>query len=60
LNAWNSLNISLEDGKIYVKFPTMSSDNINFFVNSILPKHVVEYMDLDTYKNEFSLNPVTN
>ena len=38
----------------------MSSDNINFFTNAILPKHVVESMDLATYKNYFSLAPVTD
>ena len=28
-------------------FPTISSDNINFFTNAILPKHIVDSMDLD-------------
>ena len=49
-----------EDGKIRVIFPTSSFDNINFFVNAILPKHVIENMDLDSYKNYFSLSPITN
>jgi hypothetical protein len=43
-----------------VTFPTVSSDNANFFVNAILPKHVVESMDLDTYRDYFSLTPVTD
>jgi len=60
LNTWNSITVSLEDGKVKVSFPTISSDNINFFTNAILPKHIVESMDLDTYKNYFSLAPVTN
>ncbi len=60
LNTWSSVTVALEDGKIRVGFPTASSDNINFFMNAILPKHVVDWMDLDTYKSVFSLNPVTD
>ena len=60
LNTWNSVSVSLEDWKVKVAFPTMSSDNINFFVNAILPKHIVYSMDLWTYQNYFSLSPVTN
>ena len=60
LNTWNSVSVSLEDWKVNVSFPIMSSDNINFFTNAILPKHIVESMDLATYKNYFSLAPVTD
>ena len=60
LNTWNSISVSLEDWKVRVEFPTMTPDNINFFTNPILPKHVVESMDSVTYKNYFSLAPVTN
>ena len=60
LNTWNSVTVSLEDGKVNVSFPTISEDNFNFFTNAILPKHIVESMDLDTYKNYFSLAPITN
>ncbi len=60
LNIWDSIVVALEDGKIKVTFPTISSDNMNFFTNAILPKHVVDSMDLDTYKDYFSLSPVTN
>ena len=60
LNTWNSVKVSLEDWKVNVTFPTVSSDNANFFVNAILPKHVVESMDLDTYRDYFSLTPVTD
>ena len=60
LIAWNSVTIALEDGKIRVSFPSVSSDNINFFTNAILPKHVVDSMNLDEYKNDFSVVPVTN
>ncbi len=58
LNTWNSVKVSLEDGRVNVSFPTVSSDNANFFINAILPKHVVEYMDLNTYRDYFSLAPV--
>jgi len=60
LNIWDSIVVALEDGKIKVTFPTISSDNMNFFTNAILPKHVVDSMDLDAYKDYFSLSPVTN
>ena len=58
LNTWNSVKVSLEDWKVNVSFPTVSSDNANFFINAILPKHVVESMDLSTYRDYFSLAPV--
>lgn len=60
LNTWNAVSVSLEDDKVKVVFPTMSSDNINFFVNAILPKHVVDSMDVNTYRNYFALAPITN
>ena len=60
LNTWNSVTVALEDWKVKVSFPTISSDNINFFTNAILPKHIVDSMDLNTYIDYFSLSPVTN
>ena len=60
LNTWNSVTVALEDWKVRVSFPTISSDNMNFFVNAILPKHIVDSMDINTYRNYFSLAPVTN
>ena len=60
LNAWSNISVSLEDWKIKVIFPTISSENLNFFMNSILPRHIIQSMDLDTYRDSFSLNPVTN
>ncbi|MBQ5944871.1 hypothetical protein IJL65_00210 [bacterium] len=60
MNTWNSVKVSLEDGKVNVVFPTISSDNANFFVNAILPKHVVESMDLNSYKDYFALVPVVD
>jgi hypothetical protein len=60
LNTWNSVSVSLEDDKVKVMFPTKNSDNINFFVNAILPKHVVDTMNFEEYKNYFSVSPVTD
>ena len=60
LNIWNSVSVSLEDDKVKVAFPTKSTDNVNFFVNAILPLHIVDTMDLEEYKNYFSLSPVTD
>ena len=60
LNARNSVSVALEDDKVKVTFPTKNSDNVNFFTNAILPKHVVDSMNLEEYKNYFSVSPVTN
>ena len=60
LNTRNSVKVSLEDGKVNVSFPTVNSDNASFFVNAILPKHVVDSMDINTYRNYFALAPITN
>ena len=60
LNTWNTVTVALEDDKVKVSFPTISNDNFNFFTNAILPKHVVDSMDLDTYKNTFSVTPITD
>ncbi len=60
LNTWNSITVSLEDDKVKISFPTISEDNFNFFTNAILPKHIVDWMDLETYKNYFSLAPITD
>ena len=60
LNTWNSVIVSLEDDKVKVAFPTISDDNFRFFTNAILPKHVVNSMDLETYKNYFSVDPITD
>lgn len=60
LNARNSVSVALEDDKVKVIFPTKNSDNVNFFTNAILPKHVVDSMNLEEYKNYFSVSPVTN
>ena len=60
LNARNSVSVALEDDKVKVTFPTKNSDNVNFFTNAILPKHIVDSMSLEEYKNYFSVSPVTN
>ncbi|MDR2541644.1 MAG: hypothetical protein LBD11_08055 [Candidatus Peribacteria bacterium] len=60
LNIWNTVVVSLEDGKVNVTFPTATPDNANFFTNTILPKHVLGNASLDQYRNDFSLAPVRN
>ena len=60
LNARNSVSVALEDDKVKVTFLTKNSDNVNFFTNAILPKHIVDSMSLEEYKNYFSVSPVTN
>ncbi|MDR0861149.1 MAG: hypothetical protein LBO09_09640 [Candidatus Peribacteria bacterium] len=60
LNIWNTVTVSLEDGKVNVSFPTATPDNVNFFTNTILPKHILANASLDQYRNDFSLSPVRN
>ncbi len=47
-----------ESGKINVKFPNKSQDNILFFMNYILPKHILSNYTLEDYKNFFGTQPV--
>jgi len=58
LNIWNTVTVALEDGKVTVTFPTVTPDNINFFTNYLLPRHVVGNLSLDDYITNFSLSPV--
>ena len=41
-----------------VTFPTKSSDNILFFTNYILPKHMLINAELADYKSLFAFKPV--
>jgi hypothetical protein len=41
LNIWNSISVALEDGKVNVSFPTATVENLNFFTNYLLPKHIL-------------------
>lgn len=60
LNIRSQLNISLEDGKIKVVFPSATKDNQLFFTNSILPKHILSSSTLDDYRINFAINPISN
>lgn len=41
-----------------VTFPSTSSDNILYFTNYILPKHILINTELSDYKSIFAFNPV--
>lgn len=59
LNIYNSATVNLEsDGSIKVIFPKSSTDNILFFTNYILPKHILQNQDLSYYKEEFGNKPI--
>ncbi|MDR3169323.1 MAG: hypothetical protein LBU27_06275 [Candidatus Peribacteria bacterium] len=60
LNIRNTVNIALADGKVNIIFPTATPDNINFFTNAILPKHILANTSLDQYRTDFALTPVRN
>ena len=60
LNIWDSVTVSLENGRVTVSFPTVNPDNINFFTNYLLPKHILQNTSLDEYITNFSLAPIGN
>ena len=43
-----------------VEFPNPNPDNINFFSNYILPKHILGNATLDDYRTHFATAPVFN
>lgn len=60
LNTWNNIIVSLEWGKVKIEFPNANLDNINFFTNYILPKHILGNASLDEYRTNFATSPVYN
>ncbi|MDR0651374.1 MAG: hypothetical protein LBG59_08510 [Candidatus Peribacteria bacterium] len=60
LNIWSTVTVALEDGKVKVTFPTATPDNINFFTQYLLPKHLLGTATLDQYRTDFALAPVWN
>lgn len=61
LTTYQDVKVSLEaDQKIKIIFPTSTTDNNLFFTAYILPKHVLEYANLEMYKTIFAANPVTS
>lgn len=60
LKVWSDISVYFEDWKVHVLFPTISDENIRFFMNPILPKHLLYSKDLQYYKNTFSLDPITS
>lgn len=60
LNGRNQIQVSLEDGKVKVVFPSASEDNQLFFTNAILPKHSLLNANLDEYRINFAGNVVSD
>ena len=58
LNIWNTITVALEGGKVKVEFPTANPDNISFFTNYILPKHILGNTSLGEYRANFATAPV--
>lgn len=62
--SWNEIRngteVTQESDVITVTFPTQSSDNMLFFTNHILPKHVLLEPNIDMYKQDFGRSPVYN
>lgn len=64
LNSYQDVKVSREgtgeNEKLKIIFPTSTTDNNLLFAYYILPKHVLEYAKLDTYRTIFAANPVTS
>ncbi len=59
LTQYNTLIITKDvNNTLKVTFPTASSDNILFFTNYILPKHMLINVELNDYKSIFAFKPV--
>lgn len=59
LTQYNTITIEKDiDNTLTVSFPNASTDNILFFTNYILPKHILINTDLVDYKSIFAFNPV--
>ena len=60
LNQYKDIEVSLEqENKILVKFPAKTNQNKDFFSLPILPRHIIENLDITTYVEEFSKKPIT-
>lgn len=46
------------DNKLKISFPSPSKDNISFFGQYILPQHILQEYDLESYKKMFGVLPV--
>ena len=60
LKTYQEIQISQENDKLKIVFPTSTTDNNYFFSFYILPKHVLEHANSDMYKKIFAANPVTS
>jgi hypothetical protein len=59
LNVYSKTEIIVVDDKtLKVSFPKQSIDNMLFFTNSILPRHILEGKTLDYYLKEFAKQPI--
>lgn len=59
LTQYNTVVVEKDvNNALKVTFPSASSDNILFFTNYILPKHILINAELIDYKSIFAFNPV--
>jgi len=59
LTQYNTVTTEKDvNNTLKVTFPTASSDNILFFTNYILPKHILINAELIDYRSIFAFNPV--
>lgn len=60
LKIYKWISITKEKDYIKLVFPLATKDNLIFFTNYILPKHILENKDLDYYLWTFWFNPVVS
>lgn len=60
LTAYSDLQITKEENRLKITFPTSTTDNNFFFSFAILPKHVLEHARFEDYISAFALNPITS
>lgn len=59
LEIFSQTEIWLEqDGRIKVSFPNRSIDNMIFFTNYILPRHILQDTTYSYYRENFASNPI--
>ncbi len=58
LSVYKDIKITRETPQqLKLVFPTSSADNKLFFTNYILPKHILQSFDLQSYRDVFSIQP---
>lgn len=59
--SYDNISIQkLSSNSVSITFPRASKDNMQLFLNFILPAHILEWKDWQWYESTFTKNPITN